>query len=1244
MLLKFLLKSILPLFLFLMTGLTGVAQKDIYRLTTRQIDSVQRLNGTLKHTSNGTMNRGSNRGTNYTRPLFRFSSSNVVSAMQQNLGLGAVLQSNCIDTSSRFFLQKDSCFFYVFDCIRARDGNLLLSGEYNKFANDILYAKGFLMKCTENGMVLWARLYDSINPVRQGDYISYYQIAEKQDGSIMLGGVTNNFVTGNQDLIITKTDNSGNLTWSKIYKSRLWTQGSGSADYYYLQQMTEDPETGNIFITGPHWTEGRSVTEIDAMNGNIIWSKLYQPPFESFFDFPLGFDIRGNDLTLYGRFLTNYDSYISVYKLNKLTGDTIQSRFYSFGSSNQWKAILNVGSLAKLSNGNCILKGGAFNYYRNPYDPGDTLPLYLASVIEFKGLNFENAFSFRNNAPSNSSNTKVSVFPDGSGLFTMLNYISPYSANVYYVHFKGSDILKQRIKNYNGEGIPYEPESLPIKDGTLSIKLIGDSIGNSGKVEFLKLHLTDTSSQCLGTEDHSTFTTPFSLQPIDASIDSIGDHVFEETTNKTLGVEDATLTLLPGCRQLSFCDFLSVSSSAPEICVSDSLLLTVHKNRECGAPVFFNFDSSSLASIVQLNDSVYSFKFNSSWKGKIYAHAYGCSLLTDSVNISVLQSPATLDLGKDTVLCKGQTILLNAGTGFSSYLWNNGTTDSTYSVTAPGKYFVKTTNACGGEFTDSIIFEPPCDSFSVSASSREICLADSLLLTIHKSPQCHAPVYFNFDSTSLQSLVALNDSVFRFKFYSAWEGTIYAHTYGCTLLTDSTSVSVLNPPTTLDAGPDTVLCPGNTIILHAGGGFSSYLWSDGSSDSVLTVTVPGKYRLKTTNACGSSFIDTVIVLSHPPIAFDAGPDLSKCNNDSIFISLPGGFISYLWTPSVAISSDTASSVIVSTAVTTVYKIRAEKSRGCFAYDSIKITVHTSPAIDLGKDQSLCFGDTLALDAGKGFIKYVWNTGDVSEKIAAFQKGSYSVMGTTKDGCRSLDTLTIQNMFDNPQVTLDKDTTLCMGSVRKLDAGNFSNFQWNTGETTRAIEVKQTGGYAVTVIDIHGCKGADSVDINTALDLPGNFLPADTAICSYGEDQISSTQNYLNYLWNTGAAGKSITVSKPGVYWLAVTDKNNCEGRDSINIIPKNCMSGFYIPNAFTPNDDGRNDTFKPLLFGNILHYEFAIYNRFGQKIFITNKINEGWNGMLENNPQDSHIFVWVCRYQFSGEKEIIKKGTVVLMR
>lgn len=124
----------------------------------------------------------------------------------------------------------------------------------------------------------------------------------------------------------------------------------------------------------------------------------------------------------------------------------------------------------------------------------------------------------------------------------------------------------------------------------------------------------------------------------------------------------------------------------------------------------------------------------------------------------------------------------------------------------------------------------------------------------------------------------------------------------------------------------------------------------------------------------------------------------------------------------------------------------------------------------------------------------------------------------------------------------------------------------------------------------------------------------------------------------------INVTGPGVYWLQVADKNNCTGRDSIVISEKQCLAGFYIPNAFTPNNDGRNDTFKPLLFGNIDSYIFTVYNRFGQKVFESSDISKGWDGIYKGMLQDSNVFLWICRYNFKGNTIKTERGSVMLIK
>lgn len=89
---------------------------------------------------------------------------------------------------------------------------------------------------------------------------------------------------------------------------------------------------------------------------------------------------------------------------------------------------------------------------------------------------------------------------------------------------------------------------------------------------------------------------------------------------------------------------------------------------------------------------------------------------------------------------------------------------------------------------------------------------------------------------------------------------------------------------------------------------------------------------------------------------------------------------------------------------------------------------------------------------------------------------------------------------------------------------------------------------------------------------------------------------------------------------------------------------FFTPSAFTPNQDGKNDFFKPFISGNIKHFELFIYNRWGQVVFHTRDATKGWDGKYLGKEQDNNIFIWQCAYQFEGEPVRRKKGTVVLIK
>ncbi len=95
---------------------------------------------------------------------------------------------------------------------------------------------------------------------------------------------------------------------------------------------------------------------------------------------------------------------------------------------------------------------------------------------------------------------------------------------------------------------------------------------------------------------------------------------------------------------------------------------------------------------------------------------------------------------------------------------------------------------------------------------------------------------------------------------------------------------------------------------------------------------------------------------------------------------------------------------------------------------------------------------------------------------------------------------------------------------------------------------------------------------------------------------------------------------------------------------KQCLKGLYVPNAFTPNHDGKNDVFKALLFGDIRKYELIIYNRWGNEVFRTRDPGIGWDGTFKGGEPPTQVLVWICSYQLNGEPAKVEKGTVTMIR
>ena len=537
-----------------------------------------------------------------------------------------------------------------------------------------------------------------------------------------------------------------------------------------------------------------------------------------------------------------------------------------------------------------------------------------------------------------------------------------------------------------------------------------------------------------------------------------------------------------------------------------------------------------------------------------------------------------------------------------------------------------------------------CNAIELNGSTAICNTADTFTYYFSRNPGCTITAYWKYDTTNIKTIEKTDTSV-SVKFLSPGVFSITASLLtGCSVIADTIDVTIPVTGDMLSIGADTVICEGTSILLNAGKGYTSYRWQDNSTDSTLIVTKPGIYRVTVSDVCNQTYTRQIIINPHPAIPLEIGPDRTICVNDTVHLNATSEFMNYTWGPAYNLSSQSGQMIAVTPMVDTVYVVKAEKSPGCFAYDTIRVFVNDAPPIELGRDISFCHGDSAMLDGGSGFSSYLWNSGETARQIIARAAGKYVITAITDKGCRSTDTIEVTNIWPLPIVTLDRNAELCAGTTRILRAGSFSSYKWQDGSTSSTYAARGTGRYYVQVTDVHGCAGSDTTHISKLLPTPANFLPQDTAICSYGEAEIKPHRNYSSYLWSDGNRNPTITLEKPGIYWLQVTDNKQCTGRDSMKITLKDCMMGVYIPTAFSPNGDGTNDVFRAKLFGRVKNFELSVYNRWGQVVFHTTDPSKGWDGKIATFSQLTAMFVWTCRYQIEGENPTFRKGTVTIVR
>ena len=382
----------------------------------------------------------------------------------------------------------------------------------------------------------------------------------------------------------------------------------------------------------------------------------------------------------------------------------------------------------------------------------------------------------------------------------------------------------------------------------------------------------------------------------------------------------------------------------------------------------------------------------------------------------------------------------------------------------------------------------------------------------------------------------------------------------------------------------------------------------------------------------------------PQYVYGLGPNVSLNLGSSVNLSSAnfngGPNTTYLWS-----TGSTNPNITVNQ--TGWYFITVNYAGSCIVYDSIWVGCNLNMNYNITDNP--CYGDSagsiipIVPDTNYTY-NFIWSNNTTNAGAYNLGAGNYTVTISADSGfCMLYDTLQITQP---PEIFCDQgDTAFCIGDSVMLDLGNYVSFQWNDNFTNQYRWVSQKDSFIVRVEDANACWSlGDTIYIRQ--DLPPLItLAEDTTICLGGSVNLDAGSGYDAYLWSNNSALSSITAYNTGVYWVRVFEKT-CISTDTVEIF--NCPPKFIVPNVFTPNGDGYNDVFS-IEYQNIWNFEIRIYNRWGTRVFISDDLDNMWNGKINGQDAIEGVYFWEIIYeeyngQGGGNTAKKVKGTVTLLR
>ena len=638
---------------------------------------------------------------------------------------------------------------------------------------------------------------------------------------------------------------------------------------------------------------------------------------------------------------------------------------------------------------------------------------------------------------------------------------------------------------------------------------------------------------------------------------------------------------------------LADTISAIKICTGDSIKAAINTNNYIGNNI--QWFKNGLELSLQIKDTI---TINST--GDYYATLYdpceNIHLESNHLKVIVITSPLfSFNYPSKIQQCNNKPDTLKTDYSPSyHYRWYtngtlNGDTTSQFIVSQTGKYKVEV-SACTNSWVPSKEVEVDLITLPVphvTASKTNYCAGDTASLTVDIPADTGYTINWYRNGVLLPlniNLVSIKDTI-----AGSYSVTVNSNIAGCSQSSAMAPITYTPSPVfSFNYPAELQYCKGTPVTLAAAGSPAyQYRWyKDGSLTGDLSASIPvvntGKYYVEV-SACPGSWVPSKSVQ-----------------------------VDFIQIPAPVISADK-----------TAYCI------GDIATFSLNIQPDPSYTINWYKDNV-----PIAANINK-------------TTLTANDAGNYSVSvinnTANSDGTTCSQTTAIQSLSFNPppDVSISEvvKTTLCDGQTVDLVA-NYTGgtVKWSTGSTSDKITVSSTGTYKATVTSLAGCQADTSIDVTF---LPDPVLNVkDTSICTYKHQAITLTApaGFAQYSWNGETGSQTYQVSQPQKVNLIITDVNGCQATREINVTEQ-CPE-IYIPNAFTPNHDGINDTWNVEGLENDPSVLVRVVNRYGAIVYERKGYGTPWNGEYAGQKIPAGVYYYIIMakngtQRFSGSLTII---------